>query len=192
MKAGNSAKVLLGLGLAACVLVQGLSGCARSIPLRAKVIDSVGNPVPGALVYVEAWKHPGSYDFTFGIADDSGQVRPEKSDAAALRWKPGARLAYAAFAEGYTPFAAIDYKGGEPPAILHIQLQAGEASASTVAKLGFPFPGQADLAARAAAPEAAPVRAAFLKAYRQPGMHILPEDLPKREALEKAQADGGN
>lgn len=192
MKSGNRAKILLGLGLTVGLLWPSLTGCTRSIPLRAIVVDSVGNPIPGALVYVEAWKHPGAYDFAFGIADDSGQVQSDGKDAAVLRWKFGARLAYAGFAEGYIPFAAVDYKYGPPPPVLHVQLRTEGVSSTLVSNLDFPFPEKADLATRAAAPEVAPVRAAFLKAYRQAGKHILPKNLPKLEALEKAQAPGGN
>lgn len=165
--------------------------CAQSLPIGAKVVDARGNPVPGALVYVEAWKHPGAYDFCFGVTDDSGRIAQGRGGPR-LNWKSRARFAYAAFADGMAPFAAIEYRNGAKPGTIHIQLgDSSEGPSAKVAKLGFPFPGQPDLSARAAAPDAAPVREAFWRAYGLEGMRVSPEDRPKYEALRNLMPTSG-
>lgn len=181
----NAARACALLATYASFASFAFTACAQSLPIGAKVVDVRGNPVPGALVYVEAWKHPGAYDFCFGMTDDSGRIA-QGDGGPRLQWKSGARYAYAAFADGKAPFAAVEYRNGAKPGLIHIRLSdASDGPSAKVAKLGFPFPGQPDLSARAAAPDAASVRDAFWKAYGLDGMRVSPEDRPKYEALRK-------
>jgi hypothetical protein len=166
-----------------------LLGCSSTRSLKARVTDEEGRPIAGAIVYMEAWKHPEAYDFCFGVTDSNGMVPSQGTAPPMLQWRSGARAAWAVFAEGKEPVAVISYRLEESPGTLDIQLKAwtkpGTGSSSRLTKLGFPFPDQPELAARVTAPDAAPLRQAFWRAYGQIANQFLPADRPKYDALKR-------
>jgi len=133
-------------------------------------VDENGEPIPGAIFYAEAYTHDaGILDFAFAEAGSSGEVPPAGSGPLRVAWRPGARLALAAFAPGKRPTVVYDQFGRVDADGIVLSLEALSEGVmrweSRVAKLAFPFAGRADLTERISRPDAAALRRAFLAVY---------------------------
>lgn len=171
------------------VLTGSLLGCG-SRPLAVRVGDEEGRPIAGAVVYVEAWKNAGAYDFCFGISDAEGRIPAEGQAAPQLQARPGGRMTVVVMADGYWPLSQVDHRNGiEPESLFIPRLRKKELPPRPFdGSLGgeFPFLGvegaqgaeervsNSDLIAKAAAPENEALRKAFLKSFAdldaQPGL----------------------
>ncbi len=159
------------------------AGCAEHRELRAVIQDASGKPIPGAVFYAEAYNNSGAFDFAFATADPSG------NSAVAVEWKPGAKLALAAFAPGKKPMVVYDPLGRVNADGIVFPLRdlpsTGLRWEPRLANLSFPFEGDPKLAARVAAPQYQALRQAFWDAYALLGGVGLPRELAKFHALEK-------
>jgi hypothetical protein len=178
----------------ALVLWFGLAqaGCTSTQAVRATIVDEAGRPIPGALLYVEAYKHPGAFDFAYALSGSDGEVPPSGSPPLTIGWRRGAKVALAAFAPGKQPVVLYDPLGNVVPEGMEIRLadvpEVGKRWEPRIAKLSFPFEESPDLAARASAPEAEAVRRAFEAAYAPLANGeetMLPVEQVKLEALRR-------
>ncbi|MEK7409738.1 MAG: hypothetical protein AAB225_32150 [Acidobacteriota bacterium] len=178
--------------LAVCTALLPATGCSTTQELRAFVFDQAGRPIPGALFYAEAYTHDGAFDFAFSLPGPNGAAPPSGHPPLTIRWRWGAKLALAAFAPGKKPIAVYDELGRVRADGIVFNLQdlpdKGLRWEPRVADLSFPFENAPRLAARAAAPECAPLRRAFRAAYEplfageEPA---LPRQILKMRALER-------
>lgn len=187
-RSGRSAALLLLIGCA----------CSSSKAIRAVILDAQGQPVPGAILYCEAYV-PGSdpdtaaFDFGFAAAGSDGQAPAPGSAPLQLRWRSSAHLALAAFAPGKQPQVILDRSGalagGDPAGNVVFKLRdlpRAYRFNPALATLGYPFPSGSALAARAAAPEAASLRAAFREAWAElPPEGRSATEQRKLEAIER-------
>ena len=100
------AAMLLGAAVVTLVAVVTLAGCGDEPPsrdLRVTIIDPAGRPIPGAVFYAEARDDSGAFACLVALAGEAGEVPDSAWKAASLGWRPGARAAIAAFAEGRQP-----------------------------------------------------------------------------------------
>jgi hypothetical protein len=170
------------------------AGCAGRKELRAVIEDATGRPIPGAVFYAEAYSGSGAFDFAYSLAGRSGEVPPANSGPLTIAWKPGAKLALAAFAPGKKPMAVYDQLGRVRADGIVIELQdlpqTGLRWEPRVGNLSFPFEENPKLAARVAAPEYKTLRKAFEDAYALLGGQGLPRELAKLRFLEKLENMG--
>jgi hypothetical protein len=156
---------LLAAGAAAGVAAAAGCGAPTTRDVRATILDEQGEPVPGAVFYAEAYDEHGPFAFLSARAGTAGEVPDTAREPLKLAWKGGAKVALAAFAEGYRPAVLRDPAGYvESDGALLVLVRGEEADPAAVADLGFPFAGRAELAAQAAAPEHDALRLAFTRA----------------------------
>lgn len=161
--------------IAALLTAACLSAClSLNVPssksLSAKIIDTAGKPIAGAVFYAEAYlPNEGAFDFAFAISDENGLVPGKASQGIDIEWRRGARLALAAFAEDYQSFAVYDYEGLVQANGINIPLQrVSDGLLSWEPFLGhftFPFEKNAKLAQRLRESEYQHLRSAFMRAY---------------------------
>jgi hypothetical protein len=161
-----------------------LSACGgpSTRDVRVTILDEDGAPVPGAVFYAEAYDADGPFAFLSAVAGMAGEVPDSAREAAKIAWRPGARIALAAFAPGYRPVVRRDPEGRvESDGALLVLRPAGPDGGwdPAVAELGFPFEGRPELAQRAAAPEHDALRAALRAAWD--ARRALPEPLTEAE-----------
>jgi len=152
------------------VAVAGLGGCTSTQPIRARIVDADQHPLPGALLYAEAYlPQRGAFDFVAARAGRDGEVPAAGSAPLKIAWRHGARLALAAFAPGKKPVVLDDPLGRVRADGLTLTLEElpppGRRWEPRLAHLSFPHEHSPELAARAAAPAYAALRRAFLAAY---------------------------
>jgi hypothetical protein len=156
------------IALAAALCVAAAAGCSgpSQRDLRATVLTESGDPIPGAVFYAEAWDDDGPFAFVTMTTGTAGEVPQSAREASKIAWRPGARVAVAAFAPGYVPAVNRDpdraVRTDGALLVLHPAPAGGAAWNPAVADLGFPFPDSPELAERALAPE----HAALLRALR--------------------------
>ena len=80
-------------------------GCARTF--SGRLVDTANNPVRGALVYIEAYTDH-TYDFTWSVSGDSGEVPAKGQPRLNLFMRPGAKLMYCVLAPEQYPFIVND------------------------------------------------------------------------------------
>jgi hypothetical protein len=162
----------LAVAIAAVLLLAGCSGPSTR-DIRVLILDEEGHPVPGTLFYAEAYDESGPYAFYSSPAGTAGEVPQQAREPAKIAWRPGARIALAAFAPGYRPVVLRDPDGEVASDEIVMELvrlevdgDAGDPELrEALSRLGFPFadarPGSeaADLARQAAAPDYDDLRA---------------------------------
>ena len=157
----------------AIAAVSLLAGCGCSGPaerdVRATVLTEDGSPIPGAIFYAEAWDDDGPFAFVTMTSGTAGEVPQSAWTASKIEWRPGARVALAAFAEGYVP-AVIrrpDSAVRTDGAVLVLHPASGEGAAwnPDLAELAYPFPETPALADRAREPAYTELRRVFREAW---------------------------
>lgn len=146
-----------------------LVACGRPTrDVRATVLDEAGQPVPGAVFYVEAFDESGPFAFRSAVVGSSGGVPDDARQPLHLPWRRGAGITLAAFAPGYRPVVRRDPEGRLQTDGIALVLERAERIPEewepAVAEIGFPFPSQPELAAEAAGPEHAALREALQRA----------------------------
>jgi len=155
-----------------------VAGCATpsTRDVRVTIVDEAGDPLPGAVLYVEAGDATGAFDFLTATAGAAGVLPDQAREPLKIAWRPGAHLALAAFHPGYRPLVVLDPSRRIRSDGALLTLTRGDAPEPRVAELAFPFEDRPALAARAAAPECAPLRSAFRRAWQG-----LPEEVKERK-----------
>ncbi len=180
---GRHGRVAAAAGSA--LALAGALGCAdlaSTRDVRVTVVDEDTAPLPGAVFYVEAVDDSGAFACEWGVAGPAGEVPVSAREPVKIPWRPGARLAMAAFAPGRTP-AVIRETGGawriSDGAVL--ELRPGDPWNPELAALAFPFEDEPALAALVAAPSADALREAFRAAWA-----AAPAELPHEAATKRA------
>lgn len=197
-RAGGWWAAVLGLAAAATLLL-GASACSSEQFLRARIVDGHGQPLPGAILYAEAYTREGAFDFAFARAGPAGEVPPAGGPEARIAWRRGARLALAAFAPGkvpvvvYDPLGRVKADGIEMP--LEDATDEAQAWEPRLARLSYPFEEQPALASRLRRGEYHDLRQAFRRAYAALSdgqLHaVLPAEREKIEAMQRLDEDVG-
>lgn len=161
----SAAVVLAAVGLAL------LGGCAGKTQhdVRVLILNEAGDPVPGTVFYAEAYDADGPFAFLSARAGSAGEVPDSAREPAKIAWRPGAKIALAAFAPGYLPVVHRDPEGdvrSDETVLILLSAGGGPAWDPAVANLGFPFPDRPELAAEAAAASHDPLREALLRAWQ--------------------------
>ncbi|MGQ0720973.1 MAG: hypothetical protein ACT4PE_05275 [Candidatus Eiseniibacteriota bacterium] len=163
--------------------------------VRATILDEQGEPVPGAVFYAEAYDDAVPFAFLSARSGTAGEVPDSAREPLKLPWRAGAKVALAAFAEGYRPTVLRDPAGYiESDGALLVLVRGDEAEPAAVAELGFPFEGHAGLAEAAAVPGHAALREAFARARgtddRTAPLFILPPAGPAAGPPEEKTLQG--
>jgi hypothetical protein len=153
---------------AAAVAATGCGGPSAK-DVRATILDERGEPVAGAVFYAEAYDDAGPFAFLSARSGTAGEVPDSAREPLKLPWRAGAKVALAAFAEGFRPTVVRDPEGYvESDGALLVLVRGDEADPAAVAPLGFPFEGRAGLAEAAGAAGHAALRDAFARARGVP------------------------
>ena len=171
-----------------------LGGCRTVEEITANIVDANQQPIPGALLYVEVYDDEGTFDFAFGVSGGAGEVPASGQAPVTVRWRAGAKLAFAAFAEGKKPVVVYDQLGRTQPRGNVFELadspEVGLRWEPRIAELAFPFENEPVLAGRAAVADCVELRRAFREAYRpliEGEESVLPEEQVKIEALDRLE-----
>jgi hypothetical protein len=160
--------VVTAASVAATIGVAAGCGAPKTRDVRATILDEEGRPVPGAVFYAEAYDATGPFAFLSARSGTAGEVPDSAREPLKLPWRGGARVALAAFADGFRPAVRRDpTRPVESDGALLVLVRGDEADPAAVEELGFPFTaGGAPpaLAEAASAPEHAPLREAFARA----------------------------
>ncbi len=180
---GRHGRLIAAAGSALALAASpGCADLASTRDVRVTLVDERTAPLPGAVFYVEAVDDSGAFAYAWRVAGRAGEVPDSAREPVKIPWRPGARLAMAAFAPGRTP-AVIRETGGErrisDGAVL--ELPHGEAWNPELAALAFPFEHEPELAARLAVAAEGPLREAFAAAWA-----AAPADLPAASATKRA------
>ena len=184
--------------LAACLVLGagGLAGCsdlASTRDIRVTLVDEDTAPVPGAVFYAEASDATGPFAYLWRISGRAGEVPDSAREPLKIPWRPGARLAMAAFAPGRTPVVMRD--GDDAPVRSDgavFALRPGGAWNPALATLAFPFEGAPDLAARLDDAAQAPLLDAFRRAWAAaPAAELDPSSRKKHDVLTNPGQDPG-
>ncbi len=171
-----------------------LGGCRNAEEITANIVDAANRPISGAILYVEAYDRKGTFDFAFAGSGAAGEVPASGQPTLRIRWRAGAKLAFAVFAEGKKPVVVYDQLGRIQPRGNVFELadlpEVGWRWESRIAELAFPFEDDPVLAGRAAAAHCVGLRQAFREAYRpliDGEESVLPEEQAKIEALDRLE-----
>lgn len=180
---GRHGRVAAAAGSALALAASlGCADLASTRDVRVTVVDENTAPLPGAVFYVEAADDSGAFAYAWRVAGRAGEVPDSAREPLKIPWRPGARLAMAAFAPGRTP-AVIRETGGErrisDGAVL--ELPPGDAWNPEVAALAVPFENEPVLAARLVEASERPLREALRAAWA-----AAPADLPAASATKRA------
>ncbi|HWR81977.1 MAG TPA: hypothetical protein VN285_01595 [Candidatus Deferrimicrobium sp.] len=183
----------LPLTLIAFALIILTTACESRLDLRARVVDSKGRGIAGAIFYAEAFQYRGGvYDFAWGQADSQGIISTGTGQVPALRWRGNAKLAIAALAPGKTPVAVIDYLDRISGTDIEVTLQDHSDTTMNweprLASLSFPFEQNPALARRLRQPENVELIEAFAEAYepiKRGEVSATEEEWAKMEYLTK-------
>lgn len=160
-----------------------ISSCTITLP-RNRILDEVGNPMPGAIFYYEITtgfkdRDP---DFVFAIADKDGYAPPLNAPLSKFNWRFSYYLQVVAFAKGYVPFILYDHNrifsdSNHIEKIAELKLSKPRNHLSTcpsrIEELEYPFADYPKIFAKAARPEQKPLREAFKDAYEIKCIHHL-------------------
>jgi len=165
-------------------VVVALTGCGDAPPsrdLRVTIVDPEGRPIPGAVFYAEARDDSGAFACLVALAGDAGEVPDVAWKAAGLGWRPGARAAIAAFAEGRQPAVHWREDGSVPTDGAVLVLEPAEGPEGlwnpAVARLAWPPP--LDGAPPPGDPAGEALRAALAASWR--ARAALPQPLSPAE-----------
>lgn len=157
--------VLLAVGPAAL-----LPGCGDAPPtrdLRVTIVDPNGQPIVGAVFYAEARDESGAFACVVDLSGEAGEVPHSAWTAGKLGWRPGAKAAMAAFAEGRRP--AVHWDDDAPVrtdgAVLILEPAAYSSEAWNPALANFAWPIPADGAPAPGDPAQEALRAALARAW---------------------------
>lgn len=163
-----------------------------TLAVSAQVVDTDGKPIPGALLYVEAYTGRGAYDFAWSRAAGDGRV-PPGGGRLALAARPSARLAVMVTAPGHQTVVLLDHTGALVGHDVRIELakqsEAGAVWEPGLAQLSYPFEDQAHLAKRLGAAQHAELRRGFAEAYAgldAPQANPLARELDKKRRVDAA------
>jgi hypothetical protein len=175
---------LSGIVAGAIALSAFLSACSGppTRDVRATLLNEAGEPVPGAVFYAEAYDAKGPFAFLTAVAGTAGEVPDSAREPLKMPWRPGARIALAAFAPGHRPavLRAPDRRIESDGALLVLRPAGPEGAWDpAVAELGFPFADSPELSRAAAGSE----HGALLRALRGAweARQALPEPLTDAE-----------
>lgn len=157
----------LTFALIACTLL--MIRCASTKHLHASILDSEGNPVPGAIFYAETSTHAtGAFDFVFAVPDEKGELGT-KDNPVPIRWSPQAKLSVAAFAPGKKTEVIIDHSNVIIEHGIIFKLESCESDSTiwepNLLLLSFPFENQPELAKRLTQQKFQLLNKTFLDAY---------------------------
>ena len=174
--------------LAAGLLVFGsCADLASTRDVRVTIVDERGEPIPGAVFYVEAADDRGAFAFLWARAGLAGEVPQNAREPLKLPWRPGARLAMVAFAPEHRPVVVRETGERVRADGAALELRTGPPWDPEIAQLAFPFESEPELAARLGEPEAAPLVAAFRAAWSaRPDEPLSDQERRKRQALPTA------
>ena len=145
------------------------TGCISSQQIHAVIVDENGNPIEGAILYYEIYTSEGAFDFGFSVSGNRGEVPPYDNPDLISDWKPGARIAFAAFFENKKPTVLYDQLGNISPTGMLIKLHELSNEELTweprITKLSFPFENNAELRDRLTHENTNELIAVFTKAY---------------------------
>jgi hypothetical protein len=187
----------LAAAAAAMLAAAALPGCCgpSQRDVRGTVLTESGAPIPGAVFYAEAWDGGGPFAFVAMTTGTAGEVPQSAREASKIDWRPGARVAVAAFADGYVPAVVREPEAAvrtDGALVVLRPVPEGESGWNpAVADLQFPFPDAPELAARARAPEHAALRRALLAAWEaRPAGALLSEAQERKLSLLSAMDPG--
>jgi len=169
----------------AVAFAAGCSGPTQR-DVRGTILTEDGSPIPGAIFYAEAWDDDGPFAFVMMTTGTAGEVPQSAREASKIAWRPGARVAVAAFATGYAPAVLRNPERAVRTDGVLLALHRAPGAASwnpDIAELAFPFPDTPELQAQAREITYGPLRRAFREAWaaRPPG--DLPEAQQRKLSL---------
>lgn len=172
------------VGLAGVVALTSCADLASTRDVRVTIFDERGEPLSGAIFYVEAADDRGPIAFLWARSGPAGEVPQSAREPLKLPWRPGARLAMAVLAPGRR--SAVVREEGErvvsDGAVLELRL--GSTWNPEIARLAFPFEGDPSLAARLRDPTSGPLVDAFRSAWAErPAVPLSEEERRKLDAL---------
>jgi hypothetical protein len=153
------------LRLALILLLAACSGAPSTRDVRVTIVDEEGEPLPGALLYVEAYDAAGAYAVLVAKAGPAGVIPDQAREPLKIAWRPGARLALAAFHPGHRPAVVRDTNRRIASDGALLELARGDAAEPSVLELLFPFEGQPRMEDTIAQDDWAEQRAAFRRAW---------------------------
>lgn len=176
-------------------LALALCACASSQQFRARVLDEAGRPLPGAVVYEESFV-PGDQvqhvDFAFAVADADGWAPPRAKAPASLKTASRSCALLAILVPGRLPLVSMQ-RAPCPSSSGPVEREFRVPDAvdgSDFRYIGFPFPSDPALRARARLADAAPLRAALRRAallLEAREKSLASDMLSALDALERAQ-----
>lgn len=152
--------------------------------VRVTILDDAGEPVPGALLYVEAWDASGAFAFLVANAGPAGVIPDQAREPLKIPWRRGARLALAAFHPGHRPVVVRDTTGRVASDGAVLELPRGDAAEPRVADLLFPFESQPDMGPSVAGADRAELRAAFRSAWARLPAAVTERKVSTLDAIE--------
>jgi hypothetical protein len=152
----------------ALALAAALVACSSVQQFRTRVLDEVGRPLPGTVVYEETFV-PGDrvrhVDFTWAVADAEGWAPSQSEQPVSLRTAFRSCSLVAILVPGRLPQVSMEHApcpGSNHPAVRELRLgDPGARVPFDFRYIGFPFLGEAELREKARSPAAQPLRAAF-------------------------------
>ena len=173
----------LGLAVSLLALVS-CADVASTRDVRVTIFDERGEPVSGAIFYVEAADDRGPIAFLWARSGPAGEVPQSAREPLKLPWRAGARLAMVAFAPGRRPVVVREAGQRVVSDGAVLELRPGSTWNPDIARLAFPFEGEPTWAARLQDPSAAPLVDAFRSAWAsRPATPLSEEERRKLEAL---------
>ena len=170
------------------VLLAACSAGPSTRDVRVTIVDEAGEPLPGAVLYVEAYDENGAFDFLTGTAGGAGVLPDQAREPLKIAWRPGARLALAAFHPGHRPVVLRDPGRRITSDGALLTLPRGEVAEPRVAELAFPFEEEPELAERVAGPELARLRDAFRRAWAELSPDVKERKISTLNAIERRNA----
>lgn len=169
----------------AAVMLVLFSGCARDSTrdIRATILDESGEPLPGAILYAEAYDESGTFACVASRSGQAGEVPDKALESLPIAWRRNARIALIAFAPGRSPVIRKDPSRRIETDGVVLAFGAAPGSAG-LGDFAFPFPAGTELRATISAPEYAPVREAFRDAIR-----LLERENGSESVRERQQLD---
>jgi hypothetical protein len=148
------------------------------------ILDDAGEPLPGAILYVEAYDDTGAFAFLTGAAGGAGVLPDQAREPLKIEWRPGAHLALVAFHPGHRPVVLRDPSRRITSDGALLLLPRGSAAEPRVAELAFPFELQPEMAERIAGSGYAELRTAFRRSYALLSPEVKERKLSTLNAIE--------
>jgi hypothetical protein len=153
--------------------------------VRVTILDDAGEPLSGALLYVEAYDASGAYATLVAKAGPAGVIPDQAREPLKIAWRPGARLALAAFHPGHRPVVVRDPTRQVVSDGALLELPRGEAAEPRVVELLFPFEDEPGMADAVAGAEYAELRAAFRRAWAGLPAAVTERKISTLDAIER-------